>query len=72
MLLLCLAVGATLYRKLKAYLMTEEQLQEHGYPRTNPEAAGKAIMYNLPEKKANTDREKLHDPTARSHISNDQ
>ncbi|XP_054458387.1 RNA exonuclease 1 homolog [Anoplopoma fimbria] len=47
--------GATLYRKLTAYLMTEEQLQEHGYPRTNPEAAGKAIMYNLPEKKAITD-----------------
>uniref|UniRef100_A0AAQ5ZWS6 Exonuclease domain-containing protein n=1 Tax=Amphiprion ocellaris TaxID=80972 RepID=A0AAQ5ZWS6_AMPOC len=43
--------GASLYRKLKAYLMTEEQLQEHGYPRTNPEAAGKAIIYNLPEKK---------------------
>ncbi|KAM7388076.1 hypothetical protein PAMP_024277 [Pampus punctatissimus] len=48
-------IGATLYRKLKAYLMTEEQLQEHGYPRTNPEAAGKAIIYNLPEKKAITD-----------------
>ncbi|XP_022594856.1 RNA exonuclease 1 homolog [Seriola dumerili] len=47
--------GATLYRKLKAYLMTEEQLQEHGYPRTNPEAAGKAVIYNLPEKKAIAD-----------------
>ncbi|XP_067369916.1 RNA exonuclease 1 homolog isoform X2 [Channa argus] len=47
--------GATLYRKLKAYLMTEEQLQEHGYPRANPEAAGKAIIYNLPEKKVITD-----------------
>lgn len=47
--------GATLYRKLKSYLMTEEQLQEHGYPRTNPEAAGKAIIFNLPEKKAITD-----------------
>nr|XP_046248128.1 RNA exonuclease 1 homolog isoform X2 [Scatophagus argus] len=47
--------GATLYRKLKSYLMTEEQLQEHGYPRTNPEAAGRAIIYNLPEKKAVSD-----------------
>ncbi|XP_028260170.1 RNA exonuclease 1 homolog [Parambassis ranga] len=47
--------GATLYRKLKAYMMTEEQLQEHGYPRTNPEASGKAIIYNLPEKKVITD-----------------
>ncbi|KAM9357559.1 RNA exonuclease 1 homolog [Symphorus nematophorus] len=47
--------GATLYRKLKTYLMTEEQLQEHGYPRTNPEAAGKAIIFNLPEKKNSPD-----------------
>ena len=52
-----LPAGATLYRKLKAYLMTEEQLQEHGYPWTNPEAPGKAIIYNLPEKKVIADRE---------------
>ncbi|XP_061681624.1 RNA exonuclease 1 homolog [Syngnathoides biaculeatus] len=43
--------GAVLYQKLKAYLMTEEQLQEHGYPRINPNALGKAVVYNLPEKK---------------------
>ncbi|XP_076582912.1 RNA exonuclease 1 homolog [Chaetodon auriga] len=48
-------IGATLYRKLKTYLMTEEQLQEHGYPRANPEAVGKAIIFNLPEKKATAD-----------------
>ncbi|XP_072245276.1 RNA exonuclease 1 homolog [Leuresthes tenuis] len=48
-------IGATLYRKLKAYLMTEEQLQEHGYPWTNHEAPGKAIIYNLPEKKVIAD-----------------
>ncbi|KAK5869663.1 hypothetical protein PBY51_024365 [Eleginops maclovinus] len=48
-------IGATLYRKLKAYLMTEEQLQENGYPRTNTETSGKAIICNLPEKKAVTD-----------------
>uniref|UniRef100_A0A665WS00 Exonuclease domain-containing protein n=1 Tax=Echeneis naucrates TaxID=173247 RepID=A0A665WS00_ECHNA len=47
--------GVALYRKLKAYLMTEEQLQEHGYPRTNPEAVGKAVLYTLPEKKAPAD-----------------
>ncbi|KAM3619134.1 uncharacterized protein V6R79_003554 [Siganus canaliculatus] len=47
--------GTTLYRKLKTYLMTPEQLQEHGYPRANPEAPGKAIIYNLPEKKAVSD-----------------
>uniref|UniRef100_A0A3B5LV98 REX1, RNA exonuclease 1 homolog n=1 Tax=Xiphophorus couchianus TaxID=32473 RepID=A0A3B5LV98_9TELE len=43
--------GANLYRKLQAYLMTEEQLQEHGYPRLNPEAPGKAVIYNQPERK---------------------
>ncbi|XP_007551009.1 RNA exonuclease 1 homolog isoform X2 [Poecilia formosa] len=43
--------GASLYRKLQAYLMTEEQLQEHGYPRLNPEVSGKAVIYNQPEKK---------------------
>ncbi|XP_076007442.1 RNA exonuclease 1 homolog [Genypterus blacodes] len=47
--------GVALYRKLRAYLMTEEQLEEHNYPRSNPEAAGKAIIHNLPEKKAVTD-----------------
>uniref|UniRef100_A0A673AK36 Exonuclease domain-containing protein n=1 Tax=Sphaeramia orbicularis TaxID=375764 RepID=A0A673AK36_9TELE len=47
--------GATLYRKMKLYLMTEEQLQEHGYPRPNPEVSGKAIIYNQPEKKMITD-----------------
>lgn len=47
--------GSVLYRKLQGYLMTEEQLQEHGYPRTNPEVAGRAVIHNLPPKKANTD-----------------
>ncbi|KAM3876320.1 RNA exonuclease 1 homolog [Diretmus argenteus] len=47
--------GVTLYRKLKPYLMTEEQLQEHGYPRPNPETPGRAVIYNLPEKKITTD-----------------
>ncbi|XP_074524790.1 RNA exonuclease 1 homolog [Halichoeres trimaculatus] len=47
--------GATLYRKLKPYLMTDEQLQEHGYPRPNPEAPGRAVLYNVPEKKPTTD-----------------
>ncbi|KAK1897145.1 RNA exonuclease 1 like [Dissostichus eleginoides] len=48
-------IGVTLYRKLQAYLMSEEQFQENGYPRTSPEASGKAIICNLPEKKAVTD-----------------
>ncbi|KAL2090016.1 hypothetical protein ACEWY4_014704 [Coilia grayii] len=43
--------GAGLYHKLKEYLMTEEQLQEHNYPRANPDRPGHAIIHNLPEKK---------------------
>ncbi|KAG7332731.1 hypothetical protein KOW79_004565 [Hemibagrus wyckioides] len=43
--------GAVLYQKLKAYVLTEEQLQEHGYPRPHPEHLGHAIIYNAPEKK---------------------
>lgn len=55
--------GAALYRKLQTYLMTEEQLQEHGYPRKHPDASGKAIVYNLPEKKAPVDRTYLRNKT---------
>uniref|UniRef100_A0A3Q3KJK1 Exonuclease domain-containing protein n=1 Tax=Monopterus albus TaxID=43700 RepID=A0A3Q3KJK1_MONAL len=47
--------GATLYRKLKAYLMTEEELLEHGYPRASPKGAGKASVFNPGEKKIVTD-----------------
>ncbi|XP_060737005.1 RNA exonuclease 1 homolog [Tachysurus vachellii] len=43
--------GAVLYQKLKAYVLTEEQLQEHSYPRPHPEHLGHAIVYNAPEKK---------------------
>ncbi|GAA6067834.1 RNA exonuclease 1 homolog, partial [Tachysurus ichikawai] len=50
---------AVLYQKLKAYVLTEEQLQEHGYPRPHPEHLGHAIVYNAPEKK-NQDREDLY------------
>ncbi|KAI4872301.1 hypothetical protein NFI96_027729 [Prochilodus magdalenae] len=45
--------GAVLYRKLKPYVLTEEQLQEHCYPRPHPERLGHAVIYNLPEKKNN-------------------
>ncbi|KAG7279407.1 hypothetical protein CRUP_024226, partial [Coryphaenoides rupestris] len=47
--------GATLYRKLRAYLMTEEQLQEHGYPRASPESPGIAIIHNQPKTKPPAD-----------------
>ena len=50
-------VGAALYRKLKAYLMTEEQLQEHSYPRAGPVSSGRAVIHNQPERKALADGE---------------
>ncbi|XP_066551290.1 RNA exonuclease 1 homolog [Amia ocellicauda] len=43
--------GLTLYRKMTEYLMTEEQLQEHGYPRPNPDKPSRALLYNTTEKK---------------------
>ncbi|XP_053360132.1 RNA exonuclease 1 homolog [Clarias gariepinus] len=43
--------GAVLYQKLKPYVLSEEQLQEHGYPRPHPERLGHAFIYNAPEKK---------------------
>lgn len=51
--------GAILYKKLKKYMMTEEQLEEHSYPRPHPEIPGHAVVHNYPEKK-NNDREFVH------------
>uniref|UniRef100_A0A4W4EM25 Exonuclease domain-containing protein n=1 Tax=Electrophorus electricus TaxID=8005 RepID=A0A4W4EM25_ELEEL len=45
--------GTALYQKLKAYVLSEEQLQEHGYPRPHPQRSGHAILVNVPEKKNN-------------------
>ncbi|XP_043909905.1 RNA exonuclease 1 homolog isoform X2 [Protopterus annectens] len=44
--------GANLYRKLKAYVMTEEQLEKNGYPMPHPEKAGRAVILANEEKKA--------------------
>ena len=52
-----MCVGAALYRKLRAYLMTEEQLQEHNYPRASTESSGRAVIHNQPERKAPADGE---------------
>ncbi|XP_077188168.1 RNA exonuclease 1 homolog isoform X2 [Paroedura picta] len=43
--------GATLYRRLKEYVMNEEQLQENGYPMPCPEKPGRAIVFTAEEKK---------------------
>ncbi|XP_034630546.1 RNA exonuclease 1 homolog isoform X2 [Trachemys scripta elegans] len=38
--------GIVLYRILKGYVLTEEQLHESGYPQPNPEKPGSAILGN--------------------------
>ncbi|KAK2541789.1 Rexo1 [Columba livia] len=43
--------GAALYRRLKEYLMTEEQLKENGYPMPHPERPGRAVLFTAEEKK---------------------
>ncbi|XP_077661525.1 RNA exonuclease 1 homolog isoform X2 [Eretmochelys imbricata] len=43
--------GAALHRRLKEYLLTEEQLKENGYPMPHPEKAGRAVVFTVEEKK---------------------
>ncbi|XP_078413204.1 uncharacterized protein LOC144689728 [Cetorhinus maximus] len=43
--------GAALYRVLKDYVLTEEQLKENGYPRYNPDKPGTALLLNSEAKK---------------------
>ncbi|KAL8177653.1 UNVERIFIED_CONTAM: RNA exonuclease 1 [Gekko kuhli] len=43
--------GAALYRRLKEYMMTEEQLKENGYPMPCPEKPGRAVLFTAEEKK---------------------
>ncbi|KAM4807955.1 RNA exonuclease 1 homolog [Rhinophrynus dorsalis] len=38
--------GINLYNLLKEYLLSDEQLQENGYPRPNPEKPGSALLHN--------------------------
>ncbi|ETE61626.1 RNA exonuclease 1-like protein, partial [Ophiophagus hannah] len=43
--------GATLYRRLKEYVLTEDELKEHGYPLPCPERPGRAFVFATEEKK---------------------
>ncbi|NXR64570.1 REXO1 exonuclease, partial [Rhadina sibilatrix] len=43
--------GAALYRRLKEYLLTEEQLKENGYPMPHPDKPGRAVLFTAEEKK---------------------
>ncbi|XP_072261060.1 RNA exonuclease 1 homolog isoform X2 [Pyxicephalus adspersus] len=42
---------ATLYKLMKDYILTPEQLKEHGYPLTHPEKPGKAVVFTAEDKK---------------------
>uniref|UniRef100_A0A674KJ31 Exonuclease domain-containing protein n=1 Tax=Terrapene triunguis TaxID=2587831 RepID=A0A674KJ31_9SAUR len=48
--------GIVLYRILKDYVLTEEQLHENGYPQPNPEKPGSAILGNGITKTASEER----------------
>ncbi|XP_053887266.1 RNA exonuclease 1 homolog isoform X1 [Malaclemys terrapin pileata] len=50
--------GIVLYRILKDYVLTEEQLHESGYPQPNPEKPGSAILGNGITKTAVSDASK--------------
>uniref|UniRef100_A0A7N4PZV4 RNA exonuclease 1 homolog n=1 Tax=Sarcophilus harrisii TaxID=9305 RepID=A0A7N4PZV4_SARHA len=43
--------GAALYRRLKDYILTEDQLKENGYPLPHPEKPGRAVVFTTEEKK---------------------
>ncbi|XP_037680225.1 LOW QUALITY PROTEIN: RNA exonuclease 1 homolog [Choloepus didactylus] len=43
--------GAALYSRLKAYLLTDDQLKENGYPFPHPERPGGAVLFTAEEKK---------------------
>ncbi|KAH1169181.1 RNA exonuclease 1 homolog isoform X2 [Mauremys mutica] len=50
--------GIVLYRILKDYVLTEEQLHENGYPQPNPEKPGSAMLSNGITKTAVSDASK--------------
>ncbi|XP_064031460.1 RNA exonuclease 1 homolog [Pogoniulus pusillus] len=43
--------GAALYRRLRSYLLSEEQLKENGYPLPHPDRPGRALLFTAEEKK---------------------
>ncbi|KAJ6669517.1 hypothetical protein lerEdw1_000065 [Lerista edwardsae] len=50
--------GIALYRLLKDYVLTEEQLKENDYPEPNPEKPGTAMLFSCPVKPAISDTSK--------------
>ena len=44
--------GAELYKRLTPYILTETQLKENNFPRTDPERGGTAVLYGEDQKAA--------------------
>ncbi|KAM3938821.1 RNA exonuclease 1 homolog isoform 2-T2 [Leptodactylus fuscus] len=42
---------AAIYKKLKKYILTPEELKEHGYPLVHPEKSGRAMVFTAEENK---------------------
>lgn len=49
----------TLYEKLKKYILTPEQLKEHGYPLMHPEKSGRAVVLTAEENKNSDSSSKI-------------
>lgn len=50
----CKFVGSELCNRLSRYILTEEQLQENGYPRPDPENSSAAKVYTTSQQEQNS------------------
>lgn len=50
----CVAAAAILYRRLKHYLLTEEQLVENGFPQSHASVSGTAVIRVPQQEKSST------------------
>lgn len=53
--------GSDLYNRLSRYILTEEQLQENGYPRPDPENSSAAKVYTTSQQEQNSAKLKTYE-----------
>lgn len=53
--------GSELYNRLSRYMLTEEQLQENGYPRPDPENSSAAKVYTTSQQEQNSAKLKTYE-----------